>query len=41
MGCGVVLGKDKSVEYKAFVFGNYQMEVPNFTMQVVDTKYPQ
>lgn len=37
----MLLGKDKSVEYKAFVFGNHQMEVPNFTMQIVDTKYPQ
>ena len=37
----MLVGKNKKSEYRAFVFGNAEMEVPNFTMQIVDTKYTQ
>lgn len=37
----MLLGVGPKIEYKAFPFGTSEMEVPNYTMQVADTKYPQ
>ena len=37
----MLLGSGGKVEYKALVFGKNEMDVPNFTMQIVDTKYAQ